>query len=196
VQRDELYLALGDATGAGAAGRDGYPERILGRLREVRQSARLLNLCQAGATSLDVLQAQLPEAERLQPALITLGVGLHDATSGADDEAFRRNLEELAQALKRLRAPIVLCNVPDLALAPIVRRLPSATQLERRVEVLNRHVEATLFAGSRAVMAEGSGWPAAEGFHPGDAGSEAFAVAAWPAVRELVTRREPRPALS
>src|SRR5947209_2254499 len=103
---------------------------------------RLLNLCVSGATSLDVLLEQVPEAERLQPALVSLAVGINDVGSAGPEEAFSHNLEEIAVRLARLGAPVVVSNIPDIAKAPALREAAPAF-LERRIELFNSHLEAT-----------------------------------------------------
>jgi lysophospholipase L1-like esterase len=214
MQSDDLYLALGDSTGVGVGAEDGgYPQRLLARLQAVRPSMRLLNLCQSGAATLDVLQSQVPDAERVRPALITLGVGINDVSQGEAEEAFTVNLEEIAVRLVRLAAPVVLQSLPDLAFAPAVRALlldapafglrpspaklapPPAASFERRLEVANRHIEATaarhgflfvdVFAQTRAALADHPEYFSADGFHPSDAGYDAWCEALWPPLREL-----------
>jgi len=75
--RELLYVALGDSTavGVGARSGGGYPERLVARLRPAHQGLKLLNLGRSGATSSDVLEAQLPRALRTQPRIVTLGIG-------------------------------------------------------------------------------------------------------------------------
>ena len=196
MQRDDLYVALGDSTGVGVGARNGgYPQRLLSRLCALRPSARLLNLCSSGATSLDVLQEQVPEAMRLQPALITLGIGINDVSHAEAEEAFTNNLEEIAVRICRLSAPVVISNIPDIAHAPAVRALFPAELFERRIEVFNRHLEATaarhgfvlvdLFAQTRAALREHPEYFSNDGFHPSDAGYEAWTEGIWPSVRRL-----------
>ena len=118
------YVALGDSTGVGV-GADrggGYVERLYRRLLPLRPGARLVNLCESGAGSADILAAQVPRASRAAPSLLTVGAGINDVTWQLPDEAFAVKLEEIAVALAALRVPVVLMNVPDLALAPIAAR--------------------------------------------------------------------------
>jgi acyl-CoA thioesterase-1 len=200
VQNDDLYLALGDSTGVGVGAlHGGYPHRLLQRLRELRPAMRLLNLSQSGATSLDVLESQLPDALRMRPALVTLGIGINDVSHAAPEEAFTNNLEEIAVKLARLSAPVVVSNIPDLAFAPAVRALLPVAFFERRIEVLNRHLEATaarhgfsfvdLFALSRKHLEERPDFFSPDGFHPSDDGYEAWTEIVWPSVRELFEER-------
>ena len=133
------YLALGDSTGigVGASHGGGYVERLYRRLLSLRPDALLVNLCQSGATSADVRDDQMPRAGRTTPSLITLGIGINDVTWQSREEAFAVNLEEIAVALAALRAPVVIMNIPDLALAPAAARFDRSSY-ERSIEVFNR----------------------------------------------------------
>jgi len=186
------YLALGDSTGVGVGSSSGgYVDRLYQRLLPLRPGARLVNLCESGAGAADVLDAQVPRAPRAEPSLITLGIGINDVTWQVPDEAFALNLEEIAVALASLRAPVVLMNIPDLALAPVAARYDSSLY-ERRIEVFNEHVEATaarhhftladLFGATKSLGAK-AGLFSADGFHPSAAGYEEWAAQLWPAVR-------------
>ena len=197
MTHDDLYVALGDSTGVGlGALHGGYPQRLLGRLRALRPAFRLLNLSQSGARSLDVLESQVPDALKLRPALFTIAVGINDVTHDEPEEAFTNNLEEIAVRLSGRGARIAIATIPDIAFAPAVRALVPPAYFERRIEVLNRHVEATaarhrfalidLYALGRAELEKHPEYFCGDGFHPSDAGYEAWTDIAWPAIRELM----------
>jgi acyl-CoA thioesterase I len=177
----------------GAESGGGYPQRLLRRLQAVHPDARLVNLSESGATTADVREAQLPRAKRTPTNLVLLGIGINDVGLQLPEESFSFNLEQIAVGLATVRAPVVICNIPDLALAPVVDRLDRASY-EKRIQLYNTHVEATaarhrfahvdLFAASRRL----SGTPGlfcADGFHPSAAGYETWADAMWPAVRQI-----------
>jgi acyl-CoA thioesterase I len=187
------YVALGDSTGVGV-GADrggGYVERLHRRLLPLRPGARLVNLCESGAGTSDVLAAQVPHVRRAGPSLVTVGAGINDVTWRLPDEAFAVNLEEIAVAVASLRVPVVLMNIPDLALAPIAARYDRSLY-ERRIEVFNEHVEATaarhkftladLFAATKRLRGK-AGLFSTDGFHPSAQGYEEWAAHLWPAVR-------------
>jgi acyl-CoA thioesterase I len=190
------YVALGDSTGVGvgASSGGGYVERLYQRLLPVRPGARLVNLCESGAGAADVLEAQVPRARHGEPSLITLGIGTNDVIWQVPDEAFAVNLEEIAVSLSSLRAPVVLMNIPDLALAPVAARY-DRTLYERRIEVFNEHVEATaarhhftladLFGATKRLRGK-DGLFSPDGFHPSAEGYEEWAVQLWPALRAAV----------
>jgi lysophospholipase L1-like esterase len=190
------YVALGDSTGVGvgASSGGGYVERLYQRLLPLRPGARLVNLCESGAGAADVRAGQVPRARQAEPSLITLGIGTHDVIWQVPDEAFAVNLEEIAVALASLRAPVVLMNIPDLALAPVAARY-DRTLYERRIEVFNEHVEATaarhhftladLFGATKRLRGK-DGLFSPDGFHPSDDGYEEWAAHLWPALRGAI----------
>ena len=120
MPKDLLYVALGDSTGVGvgAPSGGGYPDRLLRML--ALPSLRLLNLCESGATSADVITGQLPRALKTRPLLITIGIGINDVGLQIPDESFAVNLETIVVALRKLGARMAINNIPDLALAPAV----------------------------------------------------------------------------
>jgi lysophospholipase L1-like esterase len=177
----------------GADSGGGYPERLLRRLAAAHPGARLVNLSESGATTATLIETQLPRAKRTPADLVLLGIGINDVGLQRPEESFAFNLEHIAVALAGHHAPILICNIPDLALAPVAARMDRAIY-ERRIQLYNTHVEATaarhhlalvdLFATSRRL----SGLPGlfcADGFHPSAQGYEAWADAMWPAVRQM-----------
>jgi len=190
------YLALGDSTGVGVGARDGagYVERLYRRLLSLRPGASLVNLCQSGATSADVRDDQVPRGQRVAASMITLGIGINDVTWQVQEEAFAVTLEEIAVAIATLRAPVILMNIPDLALAPVALRF-DASLYERRIEVFNEHVEATaarhhfthvdLFTATKRLRGRTDLF-SSDGFHPSAEGYEEWAAHLWPAVHAVV----------
>ena len=195
---DSIYLALGDSTGVGVGARTGggYPDRLLRRLAARHPGLRLANLCESGATSSDVLQDQVPRALRARPRLITICVGINDVGMQQPDEAFAINLEEIVNPLRRLGAPIVIANLPDLALAPLVARLVPQAFYERRLQVFNEHIESTvarhhltlvdLWKLSRRALATRPELFSPDGFHPSAEGYETWAELMVPIVENVL----------
>ena len=109
------------------------------------------------------------------------------------EEAFAINLEEIAVALASVRAPVILMNIPDLALAPVALRF-DAFLYERRIEVFNEHVEATaarhhfthvdLFAATKRLRSR-AGLFSSDGFHPSAEGYEEWTAQLWPAMQAV-----------
>lgn len=197
--REITYVALGDSTAVGVGARTGggYPDRLLPRLRRLRPQLRLVNLGESGATSSDVLRTQVPRALRQKPALVTIAVGINDVGLQIPEEAFARNLEEIVIALNKLSAPTALANLPDLAHSPAVSRLVPTAYYERRLELYNKHVEATaarhglllldLWRISRETLPDHPEYFSPDGFHPSAEGYEAWAEGMEPEVASLLT---------
>ena len=194
----ELYVALGDSTGFGVGARSGggYPERLLRRLRPAHPRLQLLNLCRSGATTADVIDEQLPRALRAWPRLITIGIGINDVGLQLPDDAFAFNLEEIVVPLRKLRAPMAITNIPDLALAPAAARLVPQAMYKKRIEMFNEHVTATaarhrlelvdLYALSHELAAGRPEMFCPDGFHPSETGYEQWAERMYPAVEALL----------
>ena len=195
MEREPLYVALGDSTGTGvgAVSGGGYPERLV---RLLRARLRLSNLCRSGATSADVLSDQLPRALRSRPRLISLGIGINDLGLQLPDESFALNLEEIVIGLRKLDAPIVILNLPDLALSPAVARLVPRSLYEKRIEMFNDHVTATaarhdltlvdLYGLSREIVPGRPELFSPDGYHPSALGYDEWARRMAPAVEQLL----------
>ncbi|TMA20165.1 MAG: SGNH/GDSL hydrolase family protein [Deltaproteobacteria bacterium] len=178
MERELLYVALGDSTGTGAGAQSGggYPERLV-RLLPAR--LRLSNLCRSGATSADVLSDQLPLALRSRPRLISLGIGINDLGLQLPDESFALNLEEIA-----------------IGLSPAVARLVPRLLYEKRIEMFNEHVTATaarhdltlidLYALSREIVPGRPELFSPDGYHPSALGYDEWARRMAPAVEQLL----------
>jgi acyl-CoA thioesterase I len=198
VTPDPLYVALGDSTAAGVGARSGggYPERVVTRLQPRLGALRLINLGESGATSADVLETQVPRALLTRPRVITLCIGINDVGLQLPDEAFALNLEEIVVPLRRLAAPIVICNIPDLALSPAVARLVPAHVYEGRIELFNEHVAATaarhalalvdLYSWSREALPGRPELFSPDGFHPSALGYEVWAERMAPHIETLL----------
>lgn len=192
---EPIYLALGDSTGVGvgATSGGGYPSR-LARLLPIR--TQLVNLCQSGATSADVLSDQLPRALQTKPRLITVGVGINDVGLQLPDEAYALNLENIVVPLRKLGAPIALLNLPDLALSPAVARLVPRSIYEKRIEMFNDHVTATaarhgltlidLWSLSREILPGRPELFSSDGYHPSALGYELWAARMAPAAERML----------
>jgi len=199
VKPDPLYVALGDSTaaGVGAQSGGGYPERLVARLQQRLGALRLMNLGESGATTADVLETQVPRALLTRPRLITLGIGINDVGLQLPDDAFALNLEEIVVRLRRLSAPIVICSIPDLALAPAVARIVPVHVYEGRIELFNEHIGATaarhglalvdLYSWSREVLPGRPDLFSPDGFHPSALGYEVWAERMAPHIESLLT---------
>jgi acyl-CoA thioesterase I len=157
---------------------------------------RLLNLCESGATSADVITGQLPRALQTRPLLITIGIGINDVGLQVPDESYAVNLENIVVALRKLGAPMAINNIPDLALAPAVTGLVPRSIYEQRIEQFNEHVTATaarhgltlidLYALSRDTLPGRRDLFSEDGFHPSAEGYQVWAERMLPAIAPLL----------
>ncbi len=187
MRAELLYAALGDSTavGVGAPSGGGYPERLAARLRPAFPRLTLLNLGESGATTSDVIAGQVARAVRAQPALATIGIGINDVGLQLPDDAFAVNLEEIVVPLRERGTPILVCNIPDLALSPAVARLVPRSIYEKRIELFNDHIAATaarhgltlidLYGWSREVLPQRDDLFSPDGFHPSARGYDVWA---------------------
>lgn len=194
------YVALGDssAVGVGASGGGGYPERLASRLRKDGLSLGLTNVGMSGAVIRDVFTSQVKRAVAAQPTLVTIGIGTNDVWRGTSLEEFRDDLERITRRLKPTGASLVVVNVPDMALAPVARLVPSHLY-EGRIEPFNEAISSVarahgmhvvdLYSASRVFIPQRPDFFSFDGFHPSAVGYEQWADLMLPTVRSLVDRR-------
>jgi acyl-CoA thioesterase I len=206
ASRTVNYVALGSSTGAGIGARvGGYPDALVRLLAEAGIDARLVNLCETGATTLDVLEDEADRVATLRPGLITLGIGANDVVRGVPEEAFAYNLEQIASRLALARAPVIVANIPDLTLCPIAQNY-QPEPYRARIELFNEHIEATCSRHGFLVtdlyemsQREAPGHPeyfSSDGFHPSAAGYELWARELWPHVQRALSGEEVQAATS
>ncbi len=194
------YAALGDSTGVGVGARNGgYVARIFERIKHERPQSSLSNLCVSGATTEDVLRAQVDAALSKNPTLITLGIGVNDIGHGVREEKFSSNYEEILKRIRaRTDAPVVVTNIPDVSLAPVV---PAYMRdgLNQRVRSFNEKIAALAvrynlrvvdaYTSTHELVPEHPEFFSADGFHPSDIGYEYWAKMMWPTVKSAIGER-------
>ncbi|HYO92054.1 MAG TPA: SGNH/GDSL hydrolase family protein, partial [Pyrinomonadaceae bacterium] len=191
-----IYAALGDSTGVGVGARQGgYVIRLFNRMEQARPGSKLTNVCVSGATTEDVLRRQLEQALAARPNLITLGIGINDVGRRMNVETFARNYETIIKRLKTANAPIVVTNIPDVSLAPVVplnERAEAARRImlfnERIAEIASRYdlLVVDAFKATRETIPTRPDFFSDDGFHPSDAGYEYWAEAMWPTVKKAM----------
>jgi lysophospholipase L1-like esterase len=191
------YVALGDSTGVGVGARDGgYVARLFKRIEQARPGSRLKNLCVSGATTADVLRVQVGPATDARPTLITLGIGINDIGHGVSQDQFASNYEEIIKRLKaRTSAPIIIANIPDISLAPVVPAY-MRDEAHNRVVIFNEKIKeiaarenltvSDAYAETREVIPAHPEFFSADGFHPSDIGYEYWAKTMWPTVKAAI----------
>jgi acyl-CoA thioesterase-1 len=191
------YVALGDSTGVGVgAGRErGYVDRLAARLGAKGARVELLNLCQSGGNTEDILAGALARAVAARPSVVTLGIGVNDLVHGVPVERFAANLDRIATALGALDVPVLVVNLPDLSLSPAAVAFSREMVLARVrafnlavAEVTRRHrlVAFDLFTRSQQSIPDNPALFSVDGFHPSGAGYEAWAQMMWPTLERAL----------
>jgi lysophospholipase L1-like esterase len=190
-------VAIGDSTGVGVGARPGagYVQRTFARLTADGRGGRLFNLSRSGATTAQALRDQVPQLASIgrEATLVAIGIGANDVRAGVALAEFARRFESIIGGVRaRTRAPIIVSNVPDISLAPVVppRSRPGVA---RRVAAFNRAIDAVarrhdlrVFDLCRLSQELVPGHPeyfSGDGFHPSDKGYEIWAEHLWPIVQ-------------
>ena len=195
-----VYVALGDSTveGVGAStAAHNYVGRLAARLRSIYPRTRTVNLGAAGATSYDVLEAQLAQGVAHRPQLVTLSIGPNDITTRVPAQTYAENLEAILARLARDTEAVVVVNLlPDLAVTPRFRNRDRAPLVGRLSADFNKIVARTakrhgalvvdLYGASRRELPSHPEFLASDGYHPSDLGYARWAELMWQAVRTRI----------
>lgn len=196
-----VYVALGDSTGAGIGARDGgYVVRLFKNIEELLPGSKLSNLCVSGATTADVVLAQLDQGVAMNPDLVTVGIGINDIGHGLTLDQFSRNYEQILSTLKeKTRARIVVTNLPDISSAPRIPG-PARNEYQRQIIQFSQRLEeiaarhgVTVFDIYTITTQELASHPeyfSSDGFHPSDAGYEMWAQHMWPTISQVLGEAE------
>lgn len=192
-----VYVALGDSTGAGVGAVDGgYVLRLQQRILRHRPESQLANLCVSGATTADVLQAQLEKGIEKNPQLVTLGIGINDIGHGVPIARFTENYDRILSTLKeKTQAQIVVTNIPDISSAP---QIPSSmrSQYHQQIVAFNQRLEEIanrrgvsvfdIYSITTRELPDHPQYFSRDGFHPSDEGYELWAVQMWPTIARII----------
>jgi lysophospholipase L1-like esterase len=142
-----------------------------------------------------VLSNQIEPALAARPTLITLGIGINDVGHQMNIETFARNYEMIIARLKQANAPIVITNIPDVSLAPVVppaarddarRRILRFNERINEIASRNGLLVVDAFKTTHEIIQSHPEFFSDDGFHPSDAGYEYWAEAMWPTVKKAV----------
>jgi lysophospholipase L1-like esterase len=195
-----VYVALGDSTvqGVGASSPErNYVSRLYERLRAVYPLARVANLGVSGATSADVVAAQLQRAVEVRPHLVTLSVGPNDITRGVPVRQYERNIDAILAALTReTRAVVVVNLLPDLAVTRRFRGSPQEGAVGRLTVQFNDALRSRarqhgvepvdLYSASHEEVPRRPELLATDGYHPSDAGYARWAELMWRGIEKRI----------
>lgn len=187
------YVALGDSTveGVGASGPDlNYVSRLHARLRARYPNARVTNLGVGGATSADVITAQLERAIKLRPDVVTLSIGPNDITRDIPVARYEQNLEGILGRLRRETVALIVVNLlPDLAVTHRFAKGPQVDLVGRQTVQFNEALArkgrehgvalVDLYLPSREEVPRQPMLLWKDGYHPSDAGYARWAELMW-----------------
>ncbi|MCI0582216.1 MAG: SGNH/GDSL hydrolase family protein [Chloroflexi bacterium] len=117
------YVALGDSytIGTSVGIEERWPDQLEARLRDFAVPVELVaNLAINGFTTRDVLEVELPRLDAQRPQLVSLQIGVNDVVQGVSEDAFRRNVGLILDALvERVGATMILVvSIPDYTVTP------------------------------------------------------------------------------
>ena len=201
------YLALGDSyticTGASDQSHS-WPAIISQRLEEsTGLSVQLTNPAVNGFTTLDLIQHELPDVQRLRPDLVTILIGVNDLVRGRSESSYSESLAQIYDQVASLGLPpgrVAAISIPNWWYTPAAAEYGGAEYVRRLTESFNVVAEKLALAhaynwvdiGKASTANIGApGWIASDDLHPGDRQYAAWADAIWKSVRDPWTRVSP-----
>jgi acyl-CoA thioesterase-1 len=201
-----LYVAIGASETRGVGTdepiREAWPQVLF---RTLPANYRLVNLAVPDATLADALDEELPTAESLHPALVTVWLNSNDVFSGVPTATYRSELSSLVHRLRATGAAVLVANTPPLDDLPgylacldpaaqpdacptlVSRPVPSSRQVVTAVEAYNIAISAVV-AQEGAVLVDlhrsglatralgqGASLVSSDGLNPDAAGSAMIA---------------------
>jgi acyl-CoA thioesterase-1 len=191
-----FYLAVGDSTavGFGSINNNGYVERLFSRIVKIRPHSRMTKICSLGETT-GSLREKLVGGLNIRPTLITVSIGTNDLLQGVSEERFEENYESIIKVLGRLKAPIIVTNLPDVLRTPALSN-SERTDVQERLLLFNRRIKsiATKYKLSLVdldrmishLTPSPNKFFSSDGFHPSDMGYDSWARMMWPPIRRMI----------
>jgi acyl-CoA thioesterase-1 len=118
------YVALGDSYTIGSGlqfATDRWPNQLSRALRPEINLRLSKNLASAQATTIEVIESQLPRLAELRPDFVSLQVGINDVIlENGNADQYQRNLDMILDAvLQRVPANrVIVVTIPDWTLTP------------------------------------------------------------------------------
>jgi len=192
------YVALGDSYTIGTAlsATDSWPSQLVDRLDG--RLELVANLGVIGYSTADLIAAELPALDDLDPEFVTIQIGVNDVVRGVPQSAYTANVELILDALLERLTParILAVATPDYTLTPAGSSFGDPAQqsgeIARFNEVLRSAAEARgiafvadIYQISRRAASDPS-FVAGDGLHPSGAQYALWVDAILPAVQELL----------
>lgn len=181
------YVAIGDSQTEGLWDTDaddnlvGFADRLAAQLDSLHPGLLYANLAVRGRRVADVLDDQLPLALDMAPDLITVCIGMNDATRpGSGFDRALAGLDEIYARLAASGATVVTLTFPDIAtIIPVGRLLAErVAQINARtVAAVDRYGFCLVDLFSAASMSQPATW-SADRIHGSSRGHALFAAAA------------------
>lgn len=192
------YVALGDSytIGTSVSSAESWPSQLVAGMDG--QLAMVANLGVNGYSSADLIAAELPALDDLEPEFVTVQIGVNDVVRGVPEASYTANVELILDALlERLPANrIVAVATPDYTLTPAGASFGNPAQQSAAIvrfdEVLGAAADARdiafvpgIFDISGRVASDRS-LVASDGLHPSGAQYALWVDAIQPVVEELL----------
>jgi lysophospholipase L1-like esterase len=114
------YVALGDSytVGTAVSSNDSWPSQLVGRLNG--RLELVANLGVNGYSTDDLIAAELPALDDLDPEFVTVQIGVNDVVRGVPQATYAANVELILDALLGRLTParILAVATPDYTLTP------------------------------------------------------------------------------
>jgi lysophospholipase L1-like esterase len=189
------------AVGLGAS----RPENTFAVRLAEKLSAKLFNFSGPGSSTRALIDDHFHEIGPADPDLIVITVGANDILKRTSIRDFRDAWQDAVSRLAVFGCPVVVMNIPHLALTPSVK-FPLSALLGVRTRQFNRIIAKAIepyqslylfnfYERTGELLRSKSGFFSADGFHPSDAGQEVMAeeVAEFVRVAHLLGKKERRP---
>jgi len=192
------YVALGDSYTIGTAlsSADSWPSQLVDRLDG--RLELVANLGVNGYSSDDLIAAELPALDDLDPEFVTVQIGVNDVVRGVPQAAYAVNVELILDALLERLPPrrILAVATPDYTLTPMGASFGNPAQQSAEIArfnvVFRSAAEARgiafvpdIYEISRSVASDPS-LVAADGLHPSGAQYALWVDAILAVVEELL----------
>ncbi len=195
------YVALGDSytIGTSVAEHERWPNQLVAALADRASVELVANLGVNGASSDDLIAAQLPQLGSLAPDFVTLLIGVNDVVRGVPAQRYSDNIDLILGAILD-HVPserIVVVSTPDYTLTPAANAFGDPDQQRAAIEAFNLILERAAMKRRIAYVdispvanevAIDRSLVAGDGLHPSGAQYARWVELIAPPVRDLLER--------